>query len=152
MIGRRALLIVFTALVAVPALAQEPAPVSSGKPTVFIRPTEDGFQTYLAAAILKKKVPVAVTAKEEGATYILEATAIETKKVSTGAKWANCLFAYCAGNDDKGSTSVQLLKGDEIAWSYSVNKGRGQKNKQSLAEAIAKHLKSDFFDEIGTMR
>jgi len=26
-----------------------------------------------------------------------------------------------------------------------VNKGRGQKNRQSLAEAIAKHLKSEYF-------
>jgi hypothetical protein len=29
----------------------------------------------------------------------------------------------------------------------SVKKGRGQKNRQSLAEAIAKHLKDDYFNE-----
>lgn len=51
---------------------------------------------------------------------------------------------YCAV-EDRGVTSVQLLKGDTVAWSYSVNKGRGQKNRQFLAEAIAKHLKSDYF-------
>ena len=29
-------------------------------------------------------------------------------------------------------------------WSYSVNKSRGSKNLQSMAEAIAKHLKNDY--------
>ena len=31
-----------------------------------------------------------------------------------------------------------------VAWSYSVNKGRGAKNRQSMAEAIAEHLKGDY--------
>jgi hypothetical protein len=41
---------------------------------------------------------------------------------------------------------VQLVDGSgKIVWSYSVNKGRGAKNRQSMAEAIASHLKSEFF-------
>lgn len=135
---------------AVPTAAQDPLPIQDSRPSIFIKPTDDGFHTFIAAAIGKKKVPLKVVTKEEGADYVLEATAIETKKVSTGAKWVNCLFAYCAGNDDKGSTSVQMTKGDEVVWSYSVNKGRGQKNKQSLAESIAKHMKSEYFDKIST--
>ena len=54
-------------------------------------------------------------------------------------------LAYCAGIEDRGVTTVQLVIHDTIAWSYSVNKGRGQKNRQSLAEAIAKHLKDEYF-------
>jgi hypothetical protein len=57
----------------------------------------------------------------------------------------NCLFVYCVGNEDKGNTSVQLVQAGTIVWSYSVNKSRGEKNIQSMAEAIAKHLKGDFF-------
>jgi hypothetical protein len=45
----------------------------------------------------------------------------------------------------RGNTSVQLVEAGTIKWSYSVNKGRGEKNMQSMAEAIAKHLKSEFF-------
>ena len=45
----------------------------------------------------------------------------------------------------QGNTSVQLVKSGEIVWSYAVNKGRGEKNRQSMAEAIAKHLKTDYF-------
>ena len=70
---------------------------------------------------------------------------IEITQQSTGSKFARCLFAYCAGIEDSGSTTVQLIKGDTVVWSYSVNKGRGQKNRQSLAEAIAKHMKDDYF-------
>ena len=56
-------------------------------------------------------------------------------------------MAYCGGNADKGSTTVQLARDDMVVWSYSVNKARGQKNKQALAEAIAKHLKDDYFSK-----
>ncbi|PYR93577.1 MAG: hypothetical protein DMF84_09250 [Acidobacteria bacterium] len=114
-------------------------------PTLFIPPSGDGFEVYLAAAMVKKGVPVAVLDHEDGATYTLKAAQVETKKVGGGTKLVNCLFAYCAGNEDKGNTSVQLVQGGVIKWSYSVNKGRGEKNRQSMAEAVAKHLKKEFF-------
>ena len=126
-------------------LATASAGTQTEKPSLFIANSLDGFEVYLAAAMVKKEVPVRVLDHEEGATYVLKAAKIETKQVGGGTKLVNCLFAYCAGNEDKGNTSVQLVEGGEIKWSYSVNKGRGEKNRQSMAEAIAKHLKSEFF-------
>ena len=114
-------------------------------PSVYITPTGDGFEVYLAAALVKKEVPLTVLDHQEGATYTLTAAQVETKQVGGGTKLVNCLFAYCAGNADKGNTSVQLVEAGVIKWSYSVNKARGEKNRQSMAEAIAKHLKSEFF-------
>ncbi len=114
---------------------------------LFITPTEDNFEVYLSAAMVKKQVPVAVVTKEESATLVLKASAVEVQKQSTGSKVARCLFAYCNGIEDRGATSVQLLKGDSVVWSYSVNKGRGQNNRQSLAEAIAKHMKDEYFSQ-----
>jgi hypothetical protein len=108
-------------------------------------PTADNFEVYLSAAMVKKQVPVDVVTKEDGATLVLKASAVEIQKQSTGSKFARCMFAYCAGIADSGSTTVQVVKGDRVEWSYSVNKGRGQKNRQALAEAIAKHLKNDYF-------
>lgn len=115
------------------------------RPSVYIAPTGDGFDVYLAAAMVKKEVPINVLDHEDGATFTLKAAKVQTKQVATGSKVVNCLFAYCAGNEDKGNTSVQLVEEGTIKWSYSVNKGRGEKNMQSMAEAIAKHLKSEFF-------
>jgi len=114
-------------------------------PSLYIQPGEDGFEHYVAAAVIKKEVPVTITTKEENADYVLRAAKVEIQQQSTGSKIARCLFAYCAGMEDRGVASVELAKGDEIVWSYSVNKGRGQKNRQALAEAIAKHLKDEVF-------
>ena len=113
------------------------------RPTVYIEP-QSGFETYLAAAISKKSVPVDVVTDQTKATYLLKATPVEIKTESTGGKIARCLFASCAGIEDKGNVSVQLIEASstKMVWAYSVNKQRGgSKNSQSMAEAVAKHLK-----------
>jgi hypothetical protein len=113
------------------------------RPTVFIEP-QQGFETYLAAAVSKKNVPVDVVTDQTKATYVLRAAPVEVKAESTGGKIARCLFAYCAGIEDKGNVSVQLIDANstKTLWAYSVNKQRGgSKNSQSMAEAVAKHLK-----------
>ena len=115
------------------------------RPTLFITPTGDNFEVYLSAVMVKKQVPVTVVTKEGVATLVLKASAVEIQQQSTGSKIARCLFAYCAGIEDSSATTVQVIRGDPVEWSYSVNKGRGQKNRQSLAEAIAKHLKDEYF-------
>lgn len=114
-----------------------------GRPTVFIEP-QNGFETYVAAAMTKKNVPADVVTDRSKAMYILKAAPVEIKQESTGGKIARCLFAYCAGIEDKGSVSVQLIEtnSSKMLWAYSVNKQRGgSKNQQSMAEAVAKHLR-----------
>jgi hypothetical protein len=113
------------------------------RPTVYIEP-QQGFETYLAAAMSKKSVPVDVVTDQAKATYILKSAPVEIQKESTGGKVARCLFAYCAGIEDKGTVSVQLIEtsSTKMMWAYSVNKQRGGgKNQQSMAEAVAKHFK-----------
>ena len=135
---RRLLLIVCVALAGSVAAAQ------SNFPTLYVQPTEDGFDTYLTAAMLKKKVPVIVTTRADGADYVLKAALVDVQKETTGSKVVKCLFANCAGTEDKASTSVQLSRGDAVVWSYAVNKGRGAKNRQSMAESIAEHLSKEY--------
>ena len=113
------------------------------RPAVYIEP-QQGFETYVSAAIEKKNVPVDVVTDKTRATYILRASPVEVKTESTGGKIARCLFAYCAGIEDKGNVAVQLIETNStrMLWAYSVNKQRGgSKNEQSMAEAVAKHLK-----------
>src|SRR4051812_44432366 len=112
--------------------------------TLYITPTQDGFEVYLAAAMTKKQVSVTITTDAAKADYTMKASDVEVTKVTTGTKVLSCLFAYCAGTEDKGSTSVQVVDSNgTVKWSYAVNKGRGQKNRQSLAEAVAKHFKDE---------
>lgn len=113
------------------------------RPTVYLEP-QQGFETYLAAAFAKKNVPADVVTDQTKATYVLKSAPVEIKQESTGGKIARCLFAYCAGIEDKGNVSVQLIEASstKMLWAYSVNKQRGgSKNQQSMAEAVAKHFK-----------
>jgi len=124
-------------------LASLPCLAQLTRPTVYIEP-QNGFETYLAAAMAKKGVPVDVVTDQTKATYVLKSAPIEIKQESTGGKIARCLFAYCAGIEDKGNVSVQLIEASstKMLWAYSVNKQRGgSKNEQSMAEAVAKHFK-----------
>ena len=96
-------------------------------------------------AISKKNVPVDVVTDQAKANYVLRAAPVEIKTESTGGKIARCLFAYCAGIEDKGNVSVQLIdtNSTKVLWAYSVNKQKGgSKNSQSMAEAVAKHLRN----------
>lgn len=113
------------------------------RPTVYVE-SQNGFETYLTAAISKKNVPLDVVADQSKATYVLKSAPVEIKSESTGGKVARCLFASCAGIEDRGTVSVQLIEtgSSKVLWAYSVNKQRGgNKNEQSMAEAVAKHLK-----------
>jgi hypothetical protein len=135
--------IVATCVLAIIALSF-PVSAQVENKRLYVEPAE-GFEVFISAAIAKKKVAIDVVTDVEKADYVMKTSAIEVEKVGTGAKWVNCLFAYCAGNSDKGNTSVQVIdKEGVVRWSYAVNKGRGAKNKQSMAEAIAKHFKSEF--------
>jgi hypothetical protein len=117
------------------------------RPTVYVEP-QQGFETYLAAALSKKNVPVDVVTDQTRADYVLKAAPVEIKTESTGGKIARCLFASCVGIEDKGNVSVQFIdaSSSKMLWAYSVNKQKGgSKNEQSMAEAVAKHLK-DFVE------
>ncbi len=123
------------------------------RPAVYIEP-QQGFETYLAGAISKKNVPVDVVTDQTRANYVLKAAPVEIKTESTGGKIARCLFAYCAGIEDKGNVSVQLIEtgSTKVLWAYSVNKQRGgSKNSQSMAEAVAKHLKEYIEHDLGVL-
>jgi hypothetical protein len=112
---------------------------------IYLEP-QGGFETYLAAALTKKHVPVTIVGDPEQADYVLEAAPVEHKTESTGSKVARCLFLYCAGIEGVESTSVRLIeqKTKTTVWSYTVNKGH--QREQSLAEAVAKHLLNEFIN------
>jgi hypothetical protein len=114
-------------------------------PALFIAPTADNLEAFLSAAMINKQVPVTVVTKEERATLVLTASAVDLPPQSGGARFVRCLVGSCASVKDRGATNVQLAKGDAVVWSYTVNKGRGEKNRQPLAEAIAQQLKADYF-------
>jgi hypothetical protein len=101
---------------------------------VFIEPM-DGFETYLSAAILKKKVPLVVTDDKDKADYIITGTSHIER-----ASWAKTIFI--SGAPQAGaSIAMKNAKTGDLVYAYSVDKYNAARAQQSTAEACAKHLK-----------
>ena len=103
---------------------------------IYIAPIEGGFDTYLAAAIIKKQVPVVVVTDRTKADY--EVTGIASTEK---AGWAKMLFMGVDNSNDMASIKVVEIKSSEVVYGYAVRKGNSARGKQSAAEACAKHLK-----------
>src|SRR6185312_3291596 len=118
------------------------------QPAVYVTP-DNGFEVNIVAAFQKKHVPVTIVTDKVRADYVLMPNDVVIHKESGAGKVARCLFAYCAGIEDSGSVSVQLVdtRTKAIVWGYNVAKQRAAKNRQSMAEAIAKHFKKDFLEK-----
>ena len=119
-----------------------------------------GFETYFAAAIREKGVPVTLTLDRESAQYFVVSTETEWQGFVAGSSAIASVSptgGHYAGGSAASSTrglesSIMLIdaKSKDVVWAYEVHKSshgallfgtlaaRGQ---QSLAEACAKHLK-----------
>jgi hypothetical protein len=103
---------------------------------VYIAPVEGGFETYLAAGIQQKKVPVVVVGSREKADFEI-ASVSETEK----AGWAKMLFVGSASSMEQAGIKITDLQTDEVVFAYAVHKSNSARGKQSAAEACAKHMK-----------
>jgi len=113
-------------------------PISSAKipsgSKVYVAPM-GGFENYVIAGILKKKVPVSIVADRDKAEYEIRGAA-ETEK----AGWAKMLFLSSQNSNEQASINVQEIKTGNVVFAYSVNKINSVHGKQSAGEAIGKHL------------
>jgi hypothetical protein len=120
-------------LVAVP-FAQSQSRHIEPNAKVYIEPM-DGFENYLAAAILKKKVPVVVVDDRAKAEYVISGTSHVER-----ANWAKTMFI--SGAPQAGaSISIKDARSGDLVFAYSVDKFNAARASQSTAEACAKHLK-----------
>ena len=122
-------------------------------PRVFIEATETmdagnsqnkakqiDFGAAIAAALVKKEVPVTVLTDETKAQWTIK-TVSSQKEDSTGTKVAKLAFGFGARfSQFEGSIQVVDHESSAILFAYNVKKG----NFQSAAEAFAKHFKDDY--------
>lgn len=138
-------------------------PQIRGGSTVYIEPM-DGYETYLAAAILKKHVPMAVVLDKEKAEYIIRSTVSQhvpnapavvvnnSATVNEGDRGSNQAFSqgWASGEQAEarhaalGSSNVSIAVVDaktaQIVFAHSAGKG-GTNQLQKTAEDCAKQLK-----------
>ncbi len=115
-------------------------PIPAGS-KIYIAPIPGGFEHYIAAGILKKKVNVVLVNDRAKANYEISGVS-ESEK----AGWAKMLFMGSEASREQASVQVVDLKTSEVVFAYSVHKANSVRGKQSAGEACAKHLK----DKINT--
>jgi len=96
----------------------------------------DGFDTYLSAAILKKKVPVMVVDDRSKADFIVTGGSHVDK-----AGWAKTIFVS-PNPHAEASIAIKNAHGGNLVFAYNVDKSNAVRANQSTAEACAKHLKA----------
>jgi len=143
-----ALLICGSTLAFSQALAKDAVSTPVTNPgTIFIKGDAD-FAVAISAAMRKKNVRAFVVLDEKNAEYVLQSSSVAIERESGLSKVARCAFAYCIGIGGSTSVSVQLVRVSDsvVVWAYQVNKDNsGSHGEQSMSEAIAKHLKDEFF-------
>lgn len=102
---------------------------------IYIAPMPNGFETYVAAGIEKKKVPVLLVTDREKADY-----EISGFSDSDRAGWAKMLFLGSQQTNETASIKIVNLKTGNVVFAYSVNKTNSARGKQSAGEAVAKHI------------
>jgi hypothetical protein len=142
--------------------ASGPAPVSAGA-RVVIAPM-GGFETYFAAAVREKKVPITLTLDKASAQFFVVSTNTEWQGFVYGsggsASWnrsgGSSAFGASASSTRGLEASIMLIdaKSKDVVWAYEVHKSShgallfgtfGARGQQSIAEACAKHLR-DFIE------
>jgi hypothetical protein len=119
-----------------------------------------GFETYFAAAVREKKVPIVLTLDRDSAQFFVVSTNTEWRGFVYGAgssaNWGPS-GGSASGGASASSTrgleaSIMLIsaKSKDVIWAYEVHKSShgallfgtfGARGQQSIAEACAKHLK-----------
>jgi hypothetical protein len=102
----------------------------------------EGFETYLAAALRKKNVPLILVVDEAQADFKIVGTA--DKK---GAGWAKKIFLSDWRSTTSASMSVINLKTGVVAYSDASHRSSANKGMRSSAEKLAKYLKRKIEDD-----
>jgi hypothetical protein len=119
----------------VPVQAQTKSSLQAGK-KVFITEMPDDFDTYLRAAMAKKRVPLVVVESKDEADFEITGTS-ETHKAGKAKK----ILRLNWHSAEQASIAITDLLTGEVVFAYSVNKESSAHGKRSTAEACAKHIK-----------
>jgi hypothetical protein len=135
----------FTVLVAtlVFATALLSQPISSGA-RLFIEPM-NGFENYLTAAILAKKVPVNIVVDKTHAEYVATGTFKQEPAGNSGV----IALIRPLHNETNYSASVSVIdqKTDSVTFAYSSQRSASHNASKQVAEDWAAHFRDEILKE-----
>jgi hypothetical protein len=129
------------------ASAQDPASGAAADTTIprnsriYIEPM-DGFETYLAAALRKKEVPLVMVTQPDLADFVVSGTH-EKKK----AGWAKTIFLGDSRSSASASMQVVNVRTHVVVYADSSDRGSANRGERSTAEKLAKYLKKKIEDD-----
>lgn len=101
---------------------------------IYIAPMEGGFETYITAAIQKKKIPLLIVATREQADFEIKGS-VEKQK----AGWAKTIFVSPMPSIDSTMQVINVKTG-VVAYSISSTKSNARRGRKGSAEHLAKNL------------
>lgn len=106
------------------------------------KPQAQGFESYLAAALRKKDVPLLIVADASQADFVIEGTADQK-----GAGWAKKLILADFRKSTSASMTVTNLRTGVVAYADSSDRSSANRGLRSSAEKLAKYLKRKIEDD-----
>jgi len=106
------------------------------------KPQAEGFESYLAAALRKKNVPLLIVADRSQADFIIEGTADQK-----GPGWAKKLILADFRKSTSASITVTNLRTGVVAYADSSDRSSANRGLRSSAEKLAKYLKKKMDDD-----
>jgi len=135
------LLILVYSGMAVSSIAQDADTRIPRNSRVYIQPM-DGFETYLAAAIRKKEVPIVMVTEPDLADFIISGT--HDKK---SAGWAKTIFLGDIRSHASASMQVTNVRTHVVVFADSSDRSSANRGERSTAEKLAKYLKKKIEDD-----
>jgi hypothetical protein len=102
----------------------------------------EGFESYLAAALRKKNVPLLIVADRSQADFIIEGTSDQK-----GPGWAKKLILQDFRKSTSASITVTNLRTGVVAYADSSDRSSANRGLRSSAEKLAKYLKKKMDDD-----
>jgi hypothetical protein len=111
----------------------------SANPAVYLE-SKDEFANDFSAGVIRKGVPVTLTADRQDAGYVVRFTwATNEGSKTQGVMTALMTGIYMSGAYERVSMSILERKSKNLVYSYTCQKGG--RHMQSVAECLAKHWK-----------
>lgn len=127
------------ALVVLLAASASLVSAQSGHPAVYLE-SKDEFANDFAAGVIKKDVPVTLTADRHQAGYVASFSwATNQGSKTQGVMTALATGVYMNGSYERVSMSITDRQSKSLVYSYTCQKGG--RHMQSVAECLAKHWK-----------
>ena len=106
------------------------------------KPQAQGFESYLAAALRKKDVPLIIVADRSQADFAIEGTADQK-----GAGLAKKIILGDFRKSTSASMTVTNLRTGVVAYADSSDRASANRGLRSSAEKLAKYLKRKIEDD-----